>query len=355
MTRKTTRKVKVGNIYIGGEAPVVIQSMTSTPTVDIEATVKQIRALTLAGCELVRVGVPDMDSALAIARIKKQVDIPIVADIHFDYKLALASIEAGADKIRINPVNIGTAWKVRELVLAAKERGVPIRIGVNSGSIKKSVLERCGGATASAMVESAREEIRILEDMDFFDIVVSLKASDIHRTIEANRIFSSKFDYPIHLGITEAGLPFSGAIRSAVGIGALLLEGIGDTIRVSLSADPVLEIRAAKEILKSTGARNDWITILACPTCARCLIDVVGIAEELEKLVGNLKVNLTVAVMGCEVNGPGEAKEADIGIAGTRDGALLFVMGKAMRKIKKDELLPALVETIKDFAGKKTP
>lgn len=344
-----TKKVKIGGLYIGGGYPVAIQSMTKTRTTDISSTVEQIKMLESAGCELVRVAVPDFESAQALKEIKKHISIPLIADIHFDYKLAIAAVEAGADKIRINPGNIGSVNAVREIVSAAKERGIPIRIGVNSGSIKREILSRFGGPTAYAMVESAKEEIRILERMNFFDIVVSLKASDIARTIEANRLFSSEFDYPIHIGVTEAGLPVCGAVHSAFALGCLLAENIGDTIRVSLTGDPVLEVAAAKEILRASGRRDEWIRVISCPTCGRKTIDVVRIAEEIMKRVGNLKGKLTVAVMGCVVNGPGEAKEADIGVAGAKDGAVLFSKGKALAHIKNDEIVSALESEIRNL------
>ncbi len=346
-----TRAVSVGKIIIGGGNPIVIQSMTKTDTKDIPATISQINELEKAGCELVRVAVPDIESAKAIKDIKRNISIPLVADIHFDYKLAIAAIEYGADKIRINPGNIGSAEKVKEVVKAAKERNIPIRVGVNSGSIRRDILERFGGSVAQAMVESAREEIRILEDMGFFDIVVSLKATDVKRTIEANRIFAQEFDYPVHLGITASGLPIVGAIHSAIGIYALLNEGIGDTIRVSLTGEPVLEIITAKEILRAAGKRDELIRIISCPTCGRRAIDVIRITEEITKRVGNIKGKLTVAIMGCEVNGPGEAKEADIGIAGTRNGAVLFSKGKAIGFVKDKEILEILEREIRNLMG----
>jgi len=345
--RKNTRKIKVGNIFIGCDAPISIQSMTNTKTSDVTATVRQIRELEDAGCDIVRVAVPGMEAAEAISEIKKQINIPLVADIHFDYRLALKAMENGADKIRINPGNIGSADRVREVVKMAKERGIPIRVGVNSGSLEKELLEKYGHVCAEALVESALSHVKILEDLDFHDIVISIKSSDVPMTIKAYTLLSEKTDYPLHIGVTEAGTPFAGAIKSAVGIGSLLLSGIGDTIRVSLTGDPVLEVKAAKEILKACGMYDKGAVLISCPTCGRTEINLIDIAEKVEKALENYKQPIKVAVMGCVVNGPGEAREADIGIAGGKGSVAVFRKGQILRKVSESEAVEALLEEIR--------
>src|SRR5690606_12052498 len=348
--RRETRPVKVGNIQIGGNDQVVIQSMTTTKTHDVKATVEQIRRLEEAGCQIVRVAVPDMRAAEAIPLIKKEVSVPLVADIHFDYRLALKAIEGGIDKIRINPGNIGRRDKVEAVVKAAKERGIPIRIGVNAGSLEKRILEKYGYPTADGMVESALYHIGILEDLDFRDIVVSLKASDIRLAIEAYQKAAAAFRYPLHLGITESGTLFSGTVKSAAGLGALLAQGIGSTIRISLSADPVEEVKVARELLKAFGLASNAATLISCPTCGRIEIDLISIANEIEEYLANLKAPIKVSVLGCAVNGPGEAKEADIGIAGARGEGLLFRHGKIIRKIPEEKMVEELKKEIDKLA-----
>lgn len=347
--RRRTRQISVGGVKIGGDAPVVVQSMTTTETSDIDATVAQIRELERVGCEIVRVAVPDQKSAEALAQIKSQIHIPLIADIHFDYKLALRAVEQGVDAIRINPGNIGSQDRVERVVKSAKERGLPIRIGVNSGSLERDLLERYGYPTAEAMVESALRHIRILEDLDFGDIKVSLKASHVGLAVEAYRLFSQRSDYPLHLGITEAGTAFSGSIKSAIGLGILLAEGIGDTIRVSLAADPVEEVKVGFEILKSLELRHRGINVIACPTCGRLEIDVIRLANEVEKRLAHVKEPLNISILGCVVNGIGEGKEADIGIAGGRGVGLLFKHGEIIRKVPEDQLLDVLLTEIEDI------
>ncbi|MDQ1317748.1 MAG: (E)-4-hydroxy-3-methylbut-2-enyl-diphosphate synthase [Candidatus Poribacteria bacterium] len=349
MKRRSSRQIKVGSIKIGGDAPISVQSMTNTDTRDVSATIAQILALESAGCELVRVAVPDMESASVLGEIKTGISIPLVADIHFDYRIALKAIKEGVDKLRINPGNIGDPEKVKAVVESAKRREIPIRIGVNSGSLEKDLLIKYGHATPEAMVESAMRHVSILEKMEFYDIVISLKASDPLRTIEAYRIMAERVDYPLHLGVTEAGTIFAGAIRSAVGIGVLLAEGIGDTIRVSLTDDPVQEVRAGYEILKSLELRSHGVTIISCPTCGRTKIDIVKIAREVEERVADIKKPIKIAVMGCIVNGPGEAREADIGIAGGKGRGILFKKGERIRTLPEDELVDALVEEVKNM------
>ncbi|GAA5344654.1 flavodoxin-dependent (E)-4-hydroxy-3-methylbut-2-enyl-diphosphate synthase [Planifilum fimeticola] len=348
--RRETRPVKVGNIQIGGNDQVVIQSMTTTKTHDVKATVEQIRRLEEAGCQIVRVAVPDMRAAEAIPSIKKEISVPLVADIHFDYRLALKAIEGGIDKIRINPGNIGRRDKVEAVVKAAKERGIPIRIGVNAGSLEKRILEKYGYPTADGMVESALYHIGILEDLDFTDIVVSLKASDVRLAIEAYRKAAAAFRYPLHLGITESGTLFSGTVKSAAGLGALLAQGIGSTIRISLSADPVEEVKVARELLKAFGLAANAATLIACPTCGRIEIDLISIANEIEEYIANIKAPIKVSVLGCAVNGPGEAREADIGIAGARGEGLLFRHGKIVRKIPEEKMVEELKKEIDKLA-----
>ena len=348
MERRLTREVKVGNLLMGGKNPVIIQSMTNTKTSDVKATVKQIKRLEEAGCQLVRASVPDEESAEAIKEIIKQINIPLVADIHFDYKLALQSIENGVDGLRINPGNIGSKERVRAVVEKAKERNIKIRIGVNGGSLEKSIVDEYGNG-ANAMVQSALKHIQILEELDFYNTAVSLKASDIFRTIEAYEAFSKISDYPLHLGITEAGTAFKGTVKSSIGIGHLLLQGIGDTLRVSLTADPVEEIHVAKAILGALDLDRDTIKIISCPTCARTKIDLIELANKMEARLEGMKKPLTVAIMGCAVNGPGEAREADIGIAGGDGEALLFKKGQIIRKIKEEEIEEVLLFEIENM------
>ncbi|WP_313016778.1 flavodoxin-dependent (E)-4-hydroxy-3-methylbut-2-enyl-diphosphate synthase [Acetoanaerobium noterae] len=348
MQRRKTKKIYVRDITIGGDSPIVIQSMTNTKTSDAKATIAQIKALEKAGCELVRVSVPNNESAQAIGEIISNVDIPVVADIHFDYKLALESIKNGVHGLRINPGNIGNEEKVIQVVNEAKKRNIKIRIGVNAGSLEKDLLDSMG-RTPEAMVESAFRHIKILEKYDFYNTAVSLKASDIETTIKAYELFSSKSDYPLHLGITEAGTLKAGTIKSSIGIGYMLLNGIGDTIRVSLTADPVEEIYVAKEILKSIGLDNESIRIISCPTCARTDIDIIGLAEKVEKATANIKKNISVAIMGCAVNGPGEARDADLGIAGGKSEALLFKKGQIIRKVDEASIIEVLLEEIDKF------
>jgi (E)-4-hydroxy-3-methylbut-2-enyl-diphosphate synthase len=348
LRRRKTRQIKVGNVKIGGGAPIVVQSMTNTDTRDIKETVSQIKRLEDSGCEIVRVAVLNIDAAEVLNKIRSRISIPLIADIHFDYRLALRAIEKGVDGLRINPGNIGERWKVEEVVRASKDRRIPIRIGVNAGSLKKDILKKFGH-TSQALVESAEEEIRILEDMDFRDIKVSLKASNVLTTIEAYRLFSKRFDYPLHIGISEAGPIFSGTIKSAVGLGILLYEGIGDTIRVSLTADPVDEVRAAYEILKALKLREHGVNIISCPTCGRCEIDIIGLTQEVEKRLINITKPLNVAVMGCVVNGPGEAKEADVGIAGGKGIGILFRKGKVIKKLKESDLADTIVKEVEDL------
>ncbi|MFO7342762.1 flavodoxin-dependent (E)-4-hydroxy-3-methylbut-2-enyl-diphosphate synthase [Caldibacillus debilis] len=348
--RSKTRPVRVGNLTIGGSNTLYIQSMTTTKTHDVEATVKQIHRLEEAGCQIVRVAVPDERAANAIPEIKKRIHIPLVADIHFDYKLALKAIEGGVDKIRINPGNIGKREKVEAVVKAAKERGIPIRIGVNAGSLEKRILQKYGYPTADGMVESALDHIRILEELDFHDIIVSLKASDIRLAVEAYEKAARTFDYPLHLGITESGTLFSGTIKSAAGLGILLNKGIGNTIRISLSADPVEEVKVAKELLKIFGLASNAPTLIACPTCGRIEIDLIKIANEIEEYLQNIKAPIKVSILGCAVNGPGEAREADIGIAGARGEGLLFRKGKIIRKVPEETMVEELKKEIDKLA-----
>lgn len=347
MERKKTSSVRIGKILIGGTAPVSVQSMTNTKTDNIEATVAQIKELQLAGCDIVRVAVPDMEAALAIEHIKAKVTVPLIADIHFDYKLALVAMESGIDALRINPGNIGNEDHIKLIVKEAKRRLIPIRIGVNAGSLEKGILEKHGGhPTPAAMVESALGHITILEKLEFYDIKVSLKANDVPMTIQAYQLMSEAVDYPLHLGITEAGTIRSGVIKSAVGIGALLAQGIGDTIRISLTGDPVEEVRVANEILKSLGLREYGPTLISCPTCGRCNIDLAAIADKVEAKLGMIKQPLKIAVMGCLVNGPGEAREADIGIAGGKGQGLVFRKGEIIQKVAEEELVNVLFAEI---------
>ncbi|OQW98517.1 MAG: 4-hydroxy-3-methylbut-2-en-1-yl diphosphate synthase [Desulfobacteraceae bacterium A6] len=344
--RKKTRQISVGEVKVGGMAPIAVQSMTNTFTCDIEATVAQIRRLEEAGCEIVRVAVPDMESARAISSIKKQISIPLIADIHFDYRLAIASANAGADGLRLNPGNIGGKVKVKKVVDCAKEHKVPVRIGVNAGSLEKDLLKKYGGATPKAMVESAMRNIDILRSLDFHEIKVSIKASDVFRTVEAYRLISRKTDLPLHVGVTEAGALFPGIVKSALGIGMLLAEGIGDTIRVSLTRDPVEEVRAGYEILKALEIRKRGPEIISCPTCGRCNINLFEIVERVEKALLSNPAHVKLAIMGCVVNGPGEAKEADIGVAGGDGTGILFKKGKVMKKFPQEMLVEVLLDEV---------
>jgi len=356
IARRKTKKIKIGDLYLGGDAPIRVQSMTKTDTRDVKRTIKQIKELEEVGCEIIRCAVPDREAAESLGKIKKAIKIPLVADIHFDYRLALEAINQGVDKIRINPGNIGSREKVEKIVLATKEKNIPIRIGVNAGSLKTGNRQQAiGTSKAEVMVDSAMEYVRMIENMGFEDIVISLKAADVPTTVEAYRLFAQRSNYPLHLGITEAGTVISGAIKSAVGMGLLLAQGIGDTIRVSLTTDDLREeVKAGYEILRSLDLRNYGIEIISCPTCARCEIDLVKIVNQLEKKLSTLysplsTPRLKVAVMGCIVNGPGEAKDADIGIAGGKGVGLLFKQGKPIRKIPEKDWLKTLLKEIDKF------
>ena len=342
MFREHTKTVTIGNKKIGGGNPVLIQSMTNTKTEDVKATVEQIQALTAAGCDIIRCAVPTMEAAEALSEIKKQITIPLVADIHFDYRLAIAAMEHGADKIRINPGNIGSRDRVQAVVDVAKERQIPIRVGVNSGSLEKELVEKYHGVTAEGIVESALDKVHLIEDMGYDQLVISIKSSDVLMCARAHELIADKTDYPLHVGITEAGTLFSGNIKSAVGLGIILYQGIGDTIRVSLTGDPLEEVRSAKRILKTLGLRKGGIEVVSCPTCGRTQIDLIGLANRVERMVEDIPLDIKVAVMGCVVNGPGEAKEADIGIAGGVGTGLLIKKGEIVKKLPEDELLDAL-------------
>ena len=346
LKRRKTREINIGGVKIGGDNPIAIQSMCNTDTRDVKATVDQIKRLEKAGCEIIRVAVPDMEAAECIRDIKKSIDIPLVADIHFDYRLALRCMENGIDKIRINPGNIGSADRVKQVADMAKRNGIPIRIGVNSGSLEKNLVEKYGGVTPQGLVESALGHIKLLEENDFYDIAVSIKASNVPFSVEVYELLSDTVDYPLHVGITEAGTIWGGTVKSAVGIGAILSRGIGDTIRVSLTGDPVEEIYAAKEILKSLELRKFGVEFISCPTCGRTSIDLIKIANEVEERVRNIDKNIKVAVMGCAVNGPGEAREADIGIAGGHGEGLIFKKGQILRKVPEDRLVEELLKEI---------
>lgn len=346
MERKITKTVKIGSRIIGGGNPVLIQSMTNTKTEDIQATVAQINRLAAAGCEIIRCTVPTMEAAAALTEIKKQVQIPVVADIHFDYRLAIAAIEHGADKIRINPGNIGANDRVRAVVDAAKAHGIPIRVGVNSGSLEKELVEKYHGVTAEGIVESALGQVKLIEDLGYDNLVISIKSSDVLMCVRAHELLSAQTDYPLHVGITEAGTIISGNIKSAIGIGLILHQGIGDTIRVSLTGDPLEEVKSAKIILRTLGLRKGGIEVVSCPTCGRTKIDLIGLANQVEDLVADIPLDIKVAVMGCVVNGPGEAKEADIGIAGGCGEGLLIRHGEIVKKLPEAELLPALREEL---------
>lgn len=344
--RRKTRKIKVGGVFVGGDAPISVQSMTNTDTADADSTVAQIKALEAAGCEIVRVAVPDMDAAKAVKRIKRSISIPLIADIHFDWRLALASVESGADALRLNPGNIGAKGRIKEVVRAALERRLPIRIGVNAGSLEKDILSKYGHPTKEALAESAMRHIGILEDLGFYDIKVSLKASSVPLTIESYRLLAGKVDYPFHIGITEAGTLFSGTIKSSVGLGVLLAEGIGDTLRVSLTGDPVDEVKVGWEILKSLELRKRGVNIISCPTCGRIKFDCAAVALEIEKRLSHIKDSINVAIMGCVVNGPGEAVISDVGVAGGDGVGLIYVNGKAVRKVKEEEVADAVVDEV---------
>ncbi len=349
--KKLTRQIYVGGVAIGGDAPCSVQSMCSTDTRDIPATTAQINELASVGCEIVRCAVPDLEAAVALSQIKRISPIPVVADIHFDYKLALQVLEGGIDGLRLNPGNIGEKWKVAEIVASAAERKVPIRIGVNAGSLEKELLQRYGHPSAEAMVESAMGHIRILEDLNYQEIKVSLKASDVMKTVAAYRLFSECSDYPLHIGVTEAGTLFSGTIKSSVGLGILLADGIGDTMRVSLTGEPRDEVRVGYDILKAVGLRQRGVNFVSCPTCGRCQIDLIRVAEDVEKRLQGVSQQITVAVMGCAVNGPGEAREADVGIAGGKGEGLVFRRGEIVRKVPEDKLADALMEEILKLSG----
>ena len=337
-----TKVVKIGDRVIGGGNPILIQSMTNTKTEDVAATVAQIQALTAAGCDIIRCAVPTLEAAEALTEIKKQVSIPVVADIHFDYRLALAAIEHGADKIRINPGNIGSTERVRAVVDAAKERGIPIRVGVNSGSLEKDLVEKYHGVTAEGIVESALDKVHLIEDMGCDNLVISIKSSDVMMCVKAHELIATQTDHPLHVGITESGTIISGNIKSSIGLGLILHQGIGDTIRVSLTGDPLEEIKSAKLILRTLGLRKGGVEVVSCPTCGRTRIDLIGLANQVENMVADIPLDIKVAVMGCVVNGPGEAKEADIGIAGGIGEGLLIKNGEVYKKVPEGELLEAL-------------
>ncbi len=342
MLRQKTREIRIGNVVIGGDRPVAVQSMTNTKTEDVNSTVEQILRLEAAGCEIIRCTVPTQEAAEALREIKKKIHIPLVADIHFDYRMAIAAIENGADKIRINPGNIGSEERLRAVVEKAREYEVPIRVGVNSGSLEKTLLEKYGGVTAEGIVESALDKVRMIEDMGYGNLVVSIKSSDVMMCVKAHEMIAKKCPYPLHVGITEAGTVYSGNIKSSVGLGIILYEGIGNTIRVSLTGDPVEEIRSAKLILKTLGLRKGGVEVVSCPTCGRTQIDLIGLANQVEAMVQEFPLDIKVAVMGCVVNGPGEAKEADIGIAGGKGEGLLIKKGEIVKKVKEEELLETL-------------
>lgn len=346
MRRDDTKVIHIGNVAIGGGNPIAIQSMTNTRTEDVQATVKQILALEKVGCEIIRCAVPTMEAAEALREIKKQIHIPLVADIHFDYRLAIAAIENGADKIRINPGNIGDISRVKKVVDKAKEYNIPIRVGVNSGSLEKNLVEKYGGVTAEGIVESALDKVRMIEELGYDNLVVSIKSSDVLMCVKAHELIAEQCQYPLHVGITEAGTVLSGNIKSSVGLGIILHEGIGDTIRVSLTGDPLEEIKSAKLILRTLGLRKGGIEVVSCPTCGRTKIDLIGLANQVEEMVQDIPLDIKVAVMGCVVNGPGEAKEADIGIAGGIGEGLLIKKGEIVKKVKEDKLLETLREEL---------
>lgn len=346
MERRKTKTVQIGSRMIGGDNPILIQSMTNTKTEDVEATVRQINRLAAAGCDIIRCAVPTEEAARALSEIRRQITIPLVADIHFDYRLAIAAVEHGADKIRINPGNIGSTDRVRAVVDACRERNIPIRVGVNSGSLEKDLVEKYGGVTAEGLVESALHQAAVIEDMGYDNLVISIKSSDVMMCVRAHELIADRTDHPLHVGITEAGTLYRGNIKSAVGLGIILYEGIGDTIRVSLTGDPLEEVKSAKYILKTLGIRSGGIEVVSCPTCGRTQIDLIGLANQVEDMVQDIPLNIKVAVMGCVVNGPGEAREADIGIAGGRGEGLLIRRGEIIRKVPEDQLLGALREEL---------
>jgi len=349
MIRNNTKVVSIGNVKIGGEHPIAIQSMTNTKTEDVAGTVAQILALERAGCEIVRCTVPTMEAAKALTEIKKQIHIPLVADIHFDYKMAIAAMENGADKIRINPGNIGDVSRVKAVVDVAKERNIPIRVGVNSGSLEKNLVEKYNGVTAEGIVESALDKVHLIEDLGYDNLVISIKSSDVMMCVKAHELLADKTAYPLHVGITESGTVQSGNIKSAIGLGLILGQGIGNTIRVSLTGDPTEEIKSAKLILRTLGLRKGGIEVVSCPTCGRTQIDLIGLATKVEKLVEDYPLDIKVAVMGCVVNGPGEAKEADLGIAGGIGEGLLIKKGEIIRKVPEDQLLSTLKEELDNW------
>lgn len=342
MERRVTKEIRIGNKVIGGNNPILIQSMTNTKTEDVETTVAQIEKLEKAGCDIIRCAVPTMEAAKALGEIKSRVNIPVVADIHFDYRLAISAIESGADKIRINPGNIGSKERIQAVVDAAKERNIPIRVGVNSGSLEKELVEKYHGVTAEGIVESAMDKVRMIEDLGYDNLVVSIKSSDVLMCVKAHELISKEIDYPLHVGITESGTITSGNIKSAIGLGLILHQGIGDTIRVSLTGDPVEEIKSAKLILRTLGLRQGGIEVVSCPTCGRTQIDLISLANQVEQVVADYPLNIKVAVMGCVVNGPGEAKEADLGVAGGIGEGLLIKHGEVIRKVPEEQLLDAL-------------
>ena len=349
MTRNKTKKIRIGDVWIGGGSPVAIQSMTNTKTEDVEATVGQIHRLEKAGCEIIRCAVPTMEAAHALGEIKKQIHIPLVADIHFDYRLAIAAIENGADKIRINPGNIGSRERVQAVVDAARERGIPIRVGVNSGSLEKDLVEKYGGVTAEGIVESALDKVHMIEEMGYDNLVVSIKSSDVLMCVKAHELIAKECPYPLHVGITESGTLMSGNIKSSIGLALILHQGIGDTIRVSLTGDPVEEVKSAKLILRTLGLRRGGIEVVSCPTCGRTKIDLIGLANQVEQMAADFPLDIKVAVMGCVVNGPGEAKEADIGIAGGIGEGLLIKKGEIVKKVKEEELLDTLRQELEHW------
>lgn len=349
MLRQNTKEIRIGDVVIGGNHPVTIQSMTNTKTEDIKGTVEQIHRLEAAGCEIVRCTVPTLEAAEALREIKKNIQIPLVADIHFDYRMAIAAIENGADKIRINPGNIGGEERLRAVVDKAKEYEIPIRVGVNSGSLEKTLLEKYGAVTAEGIVESALDKVRMIEEMEYDNLVVSIKSSDVMMCVKAHELIAEQCPYPLHVGITEAGTVYSGNIKSSIGLGIILYEGIGNTIRVSLTGDPAEEIRSAKLILKTLGLRKGGIEVVSCPTCGRTQIDLIGLANQVEKMVQEFPLDLKVAVMGCVVNGPGEAREADIGIAGGKGEGLLIKKGEVVKKVKEEELLETLRRELQNW------
>lgn len=349
MYRDNTKVIQIGNKVIGGGNQVLIQSMTNTKTEDVEATVAQIKELEAAGCDIIRCAVPTMEAALALKEIKKQISIPLVADIHFDYRLALAAIENGADKIRINPGNIGSEERVRAVVEAAKERNIPIRVGVNSGSLEKPLVEKYVGVTAEGIVESALDKVRTIEEMGYDNLVISIKSSNVLMAVQAHELIAKKTKYPLHVGITESGTIISGNIKSSIGLGIILNQGIGDTIRVSLTGNPVEEVKSAKLILRTLGLRKAGVEVVSCPTCGRTQIDLIGLANQVENMVQKYDLDIKVAVMGCVVNGPGEAKEADIGIAGGKGVGMLIKKGEVVKTLPEDQLLATLEEELKNW------